>query len=503
MRPVAAGLVTFDFPPGYRRADVAVRPTASGSPLSKLLQEAGAAVVNPVESRFPAGIPDAAASAACADALRAARVDCLLIDVFHWSQISLAAQLVREVGVPAAVFANTGDGWNGVPAATAISGSIREAPPTRAAALIERFIDTHPQELAPWLTAARALASLRRSRLMLWGGSYGAEMPYTRSDPAEIERLLVAEVMSEQESVLVERARAILSGARPRVEGFQRWLRDGGASVVFDGRMLTPEALDFQTALYLAARDRLTELAPAAPGGVIAASLKCHYEMSISPVGCTGCLLPAFLPFGVDSEGERPVVPFACEGDLNALAGLALLHALNPAVPPLFGDLVSYRGDHVLLRNCGAASVHWAGRSASPAVSLPRVTLRGNIHGRSGAAVGYETPAGGPVTFARLFRQDGEFILFLGEAAVEGESEGSRYSDPWPHTRLSFPSDHHLLYRAAPCNHGSLTEGALAGAAETLSAHAGIRVVRCDRDESLAGFLRDAGAPPHGRGAGR
>jgi L-fucose isomerase-like protein len=216
--------------------------------------------------------------------------------------------------------------------------------------------------------------------------------------------------------------------------------------------------------------------------------------MSMAPVGCTACFLPAFLPFGEDSEGPRPVVPFACEGDLNALVSLLLLHSLNPGVPPLFGDLAAYRADHVLIRNCGAASVYWAARSPDPAACLPRVKIAPNTHGRSGGAVGFETPPGGPVTFARLFRRRGELVLFLGEGVVTEQPEGPRDEDPWPHTHLALPVDTHLLFKTVPCNHGSLTEGALAAAAQVLCAHAGIRIVRCDDAGSLEDFLRERGA---------
>ena len=494
------GLVTFDFPPGYRRGDVAARPTAAGSPLSAFLRQHGVTVINPAEdlaARDPGaagGIRDASDLAFCVDALKAGRVDCLLIDCFHWARLPLVSQLVREMDVPTGFFANTGDGWNGVPMATAASGSIREQPHSLAAALVERFVDTHRDELIGWITGAGALSRLRRSRLMCWGGSYGAEMPYTRSDPAALERLLVAEIMTEQEVVLLDRARAILSDGKPRIERFSAWLSSHGAPVRFDGKMLTQGAYDFQVALYLAARDRLDELArdepPGAPG-ICGASIKCHYELSISPQGCTACLLPAFLPFGEDAEGPRRAVPVACEGDLNGLATLALLHTINPAVPPLFGDLAVYRDDHILLRNCGASSVYWAARSTDSAASLARVSLEPTIHGRSGCSVHYETPAGGPVTFARLFRSGPEFLMFLGEAHVAEETETTRYSDPWPHTRLSFNSDPHLFYKATPCNHGSITEGSCAAEVEVLCAHAGIRVVRCDDDASLSRYLAE------------
>jgi len=495
------GLITFDFPPQYRRADVATKATATDSPLRRLLQARGADVVAPLaelaaaDPRASGGIRDTRDIARCVDALRTARVECLVLDIFHWARMALARQLVTEMDLPTAVYANTGEGWNGVPSATAICGTLREVPRSRNAALAEAFLDTEdPADLLRWITGASALVRMRRSRVMLWGGSYGAEMPYTRSDPAAFEAGLLAEVMAEQEEVLVAAARAIRARDAARVETFLRWMEANGIVVRYDGRMLTKESLGFQVALYLAARDRLTALSDEAISG---AAIKCHYEMSIACQGCTSCLLPAFLPFAHDAEGPQVVVPFACEGDLNGLAGLALLHALNPAVPPLFGDLVAYAKDHVLLRNCGASSVYWAGRSSEPARNLARIRLEPNMHGKSGAAVHYETPGcdaleagAGGVTFLRLFREGGRLAALVGEGRVLAADRAPHYADPWPHTRLALGVSAALLVRAIPCNHGSLTEGRLAQELEVFCAHAGIPLYRCDDNDGLQALLR-------------
>ena len=493
------GLVTFDFPPQYRRADLQGRPTAVGSALAAGLQERGAEVVAPVAVLAegvggPAGgIRDGKDLEYCIAFLQAKRVECLVIEVFHWARLALVSALVNELDLPVAVYAVTGDGWNGVPCATAIVGGLREMPRGINAALAEAFLGPDIEDLLRWIRGASALTRMGRSRVMLWGGGYGAEMPYSRGDPAGIEALLLGEVMTEQEEVLIRRAEAMIKGERNRVVAFQAWLASNGASIERDGKMVTAASLDFQTALYLAARDRLAELEGEGTP-LVGATIKCHYEMSIGCRGCTACFLPAFLPFGSDSEGKRSVVPVACEGDLGGIAGLVMLHQLEPEVPPLFGDLVTYRADHVLLRNCGASSVYWAGLSGDPAVSLARAKIAPNLHGASGAAVGYETPACGTVTFARLFRQDGRYAMLVGTGEILAETADSRYDDPWPHTRLSLGVDGTALFKAIPCNHGSLTAGRLDREVETLCAYAGIPLFRCDDEGSLRDLVRSRGA---------
>jgi hypothetical protein len=143
-------------------------------------------------------------------------------------------------------------------------------------------------------------------------------------------------------------------------------------------------------------------------------------------------------------------------------------------------------------------SVYWAGRSSDPAQNLARVRIEPNLHGKSGGAVHFETPGcdaveagSGGVTFLRLFREGGRFAALLGEGRLLGEGPASRYADPWPHTRLALGGSPGLLFKAIPCNHGSLTEGRLGRELELFCAHAGIPVYRCDDDAGVQALLRD------------
>jgi L-fucose isomerase-like protein len=119
------------------------------------------------------------------------------------------------------------------------------------------------------------------------------------------------------------------------------------------------------------------------------------------------------------------------------------------------------------------------------------------MHGKSGAAVHYETPGcdaleagAGGVTFLRLFREGGRLAALVGEGRVLAADRAPHYADPWPHTRLALGVSAALLVRAIPCNHGSLTEGRLAQELEVFCAHAGIPLYRCDDNDGLQALLR-------------
>ncbi len=415
-------------------------------------------------------------------------ITCLILDIFHWTRLSIAISLIRELDVPSALYANTSDGWNGIPAVTAISGSMREISGSRNLMLLERFIDTDQREVISWLKGIAALNIMRKSSVMCFGGTYGADMPYTRSDLSFLETRLIREILMEQDLGIVQRTETLVKTASERIDSFMKWLTDNKVYIEYDNDMLSANTLRYQIAQYLAVKDRLGELREENIAGI---SVKCHYEISTEIVGCTQCLIPAFLPLPEDAEGRKPILPVSCEGDINGLLSLVLLHAVNPDVPPLFGDLAQYREDFVLLRNCGSSSMYWAARSPHIRETLAKTRLLPNIHGRSGCAVGYETPKGGDVTFARLFRAKEEFFVFLGKASVMQENADSRYPDPWPHTRLHFGSNFRLLFKAAPCNHGSITEGNWVQEIETLCRYCGIKIVHCDKNASLEAFLAD------------
>jgi L-fucose/D-arabinose isomerase len=447
------------------------------SPLSRLRAGAGA-------DRF--GISTARELDACADALRSARVHCLAVSVGQWPRIALISSLITDLDVPSALYASTDPQWSvGEVTAGAAVASVLEAAPSRNALLVERFRDTEKDHLLRWVRGVGALQSMRQGRILMWGGAFGADVPATRDDEAALENRLIREILMEQEFVLVEGARRIQKGSPKRVEAFIDWLKQNGAGIHLDGKMLTPEVLSFSAGHYLAARDRLAEMDGE---NILGTSVKCHFEVSTKCVGCTLCLIPGFLPFAADSEGPRTPVPVACEGDLKALLTMVMLQQINPAAAPLFGDTIWFKKESLLLSNCGSSSVYWAGRSMDPRVSLPHVSLMPQLHGASGSSVFYVT-AGGPVTYARLFRVKGRYFMYLGRGRVPEDRTQVDRAPGWPQTPVVFDTDPALLYRTAPSNHGCLTDGDVTGEVEAFCRQAGVTVVRCDSNRGLEAYL--------------
>jgi L-fucose isomerase-like protein len=357
--------------------------------------------------------------------------------------------------------------------------------------MVERFREWAKEDMIPWLRGVAAVTRLKTSRILSWGGAYGANIPYTRDDDALLEDLFVREITIESEDVITYAALEMLKSESGRVKSFYDWLIEKGTKIEFDNKMLTRDSLNLQIAQYLAAKDRLAELSD---DRIAAVSIKCHFEVSTSCLGCTECLIPAFLPFGEDNEGKKSIVPVACEGDTKGALTEAILHMLRPEVPPLFGDLIVHTNEHITIANCGSSSVYWADRSGTPE-ALAKVSILPQLHGRSGGAIRYLS-APGEVTAARLFRLRGKYYMYMGVGKIHDQREytKSTHGIHWPQSLLTFEDvDHYDIFKTIPSNHMVLTSGNIIEELGHFCRYHGLGIVRCDDPMSLRAF-RDIAA---------
>jgi L-fucose isomerase-like protein len=339
---------------------------------------------------------------------------------------------------------------------------------------------------------------------MLWGGSYAVKMDQLQDDFTKLKSFLVRDVLLEDQYILVSRAERIRSGQPQRIRAFLDWLRAMGLAVTRDPKMVNDEALEKQTALLLAARDRLEELADENIRGV---SIKCQHEI-YSEYGVNACMLPAFLPFPENELGPQRVYPTVCEGDTKGLLTGMLLHAVNPAVPPAFGDLVSVGDDHVEFANCGAGSLFWARNSLEAGQAFPGVEAVANIHGNSGAAFNYFGVAAPEVTVARLTRIDGEYYLQLGAGRELdarsflterlGDKERTHLAGTWGKVVVDLGVKAENFVKVIGANHLSATLGDVTAEVETACRLWGIPLVRLDSDADMERFYREVRALPPG-----
>lgn len=495
MEKLRVGVVTFSHPMVYptdRQREAFVR--SEYDKLCSLLIDNGFEVIGVMQGiktsespRF--GICTNSEADLAANFLNAAKAECLVIGLNQWTNPHMAVTLIKQAGLPSCMYTSGGIDYPGETTAAAIYASMTESSETpRQCLMTERFREWNYQEMIPWIKGASAVVRLRKSRILAWGGTYGANIPYTRDDDALLEDKLVREIIYESEEYISSGAKTIVEKQPKRIHAFRAWLEQNGVTIQFDEKMLTPSVLDLQIGQYLAAKDRLDHYRD---NGIVSVTVKCHFDVSTDCLGCTECLIPAFLPYHEDHEGEKQIVPVSCEGDIKAAVTSAILLTLNPDSPPLFGDVIVHTDEHMTVSNCGASSVYWAGRDLNSRANLSNVKICPQLHGRSGGAVRY-LAVSGTITAARLFRCKGTYFMYMGVGKVHEQRDFTQtiHGTNWPQTLITFGTNHYDIFRTIPSNHIVLTEGDISLELEHFCRYQGIQVIRCDQEDSLKAFRK-------------
>lgn len=380
--------------------------------------------------------------------------DCLVLGLWHWTEPQLPLNLLRSLRLPVLLFASADPTWAGSVCISAVGASLWEA----GISLNHHRVLGDKDEVVRWARGVLALQRLRKSALILWGGSYCLRMEHLQDDIPYLKSFLVGDILSEDQYILIRRAEDIEKNKPERIENFLRWLEENGTKIKYDGRMLTPQILRKQIALYLASRDRLEELKGE---NIVGVSIKCQPELS-EEYGVDACSLPAFLPFGEDSEGERTPIATVCEGDIKGLLTCVLLQGLNPAIPPLFGDLKFISDDYIILSNCGASSLFYASFSNRAKETLPHLTIAPQCQGAGGGAFGYDGREG-ILTVARLTRVDRKYLMQVGVGRAlpmrEEIKKNILWGNTWPHIAIDLGVKRKQLVQMVGANHLCAIQG--------------------------------------------
>lgn len=413
--------------------------------------------------------------------LKSQNVDAVVLGCWKWTDPYLTVRLVKELNVPTLVYTNTDSRWSGATLLAAVGASLWEVSPNKSAENHTRLTDDL-EGVVKWARGVTALKEMNRSSLLLWGGSYCLRMDVLQDDIPKMKSFLIGDILQEDQYMLVRRAEEILKSRNKRIQQTYDWLINNGAKVEKDGKMITDNSLTKQLALYLAARDRLKELKDE---NIIGISIKCQPELSIE-YGVTACSLPALLPYGWDAQGRQQIMPTVCEGDIKGLWTSAMLHKLNPQIPPLFGDLKFVSDDYFIIANCGASSIYYANNSLDPKKTLPHVSMKPQCQGSSGAAFGYQGKFIDEVTVARLFRKNGEYKMHLGVGSSLDVDESIMsqmlWGDQWPHVAISIPGlTKDRFMEIVGSNHYCMTPGNFEREIEYFCKEAGIEIERLEK----------------------
>jgi L-fucose/D-arabinose isomerase len=424
------------------------------------------------------------------------RIDGAVIGSWTWSPPMLVKEFVRKLNRPILYYTEDDPMGGSLSQMTATCSSLMEWSVNRFALIHERNFGDRAALLA-WARGVAAAGQMRESSALLWGGTYAVRMEQLQDDIPKLKSFMIRDILMEDQYILIKRAETIIARQKERIDAFYGWLTGNGLKIHRDGKMVTQAALEKQAALVLAARDRLAELASENIRGV---SIKCQPEI-YSEWGVNACSLPAFLPFAENEQGTQYAWPTVCEGDIKGLLTSMLFHAINPEVPPAFGDLVSVGDDHIEFANCGAGSVFWAGNSTKAGDVFPRVEAVANIHGQSGAAFRYFGVAAPQITVGRLTRINGRYYMQLGTgkeldsreflSKTLGEREKGHLAGTWGKVIVDLGVKADNFVKVIGANHLSATLGDVTSEVETVCRLWGIGVVRLDSDQDMRRFYNE------------
>ncbi|MCL5986804.1 MAG: hypothetical protein M1371_09645 [Actinobacteria bacterium] len=439
-----------------------------------------------------------------ADYLKANKAECCVVQSHFWISPMLAVDLVKQINVPVMLYKTKDDSLPGTVSISAIGASLLEAAPNRHALTHERMMGDFGS-VAVWARGVCTSEKMKKSSIILWGGSYAQQMVHLEDDNARLKQFIISEILNEGHTILIKKMEKIRKEEPERIEGFYKWLLDNRTNIVFDEKMLTEEILRIQIGLYLAARDRISELEEYEISG---AGVKCHYELSGEMgLGVEGCLIPAFLSYGEDAEGKKDVIPVGCEGDIKGvLTQMLFQKATNRKTSAIQGDIKYIGDDYFMLSNCGSSTIYWASFSMDPRKTLPEVTICGNCHGFGGGAVGF-CGKEGSVTIGRLVRINGQYYMHLGKGRsleVTGKLKERVFStyigSQWPQVAVSMGVKAQKLIRTMGSNHPCAIDGDYIEEIKYTCRELGVPIVRIDSDESLDYYYENVLGAPVERG---
>ncbi len=422
-------------------------------------------------------------------------ISALILGCWTWNEPNVPLTLAKKVNVPIALVTKNDPLWPGITAVASTGATFWQLANNHHIKTHNRFIVSSKKDyhdLLSWSKASCAVKYLRNGTLILWGGSPALNMEHLNDDIPSLKNFLINDIVIEDQNTLIDRVEILLSKNENRVSDFLKWLRENNCQIVYDNKMTTVDSIEKQIALYFAAKDLIAQRLESGES-IIGVSLKCQPELSIN-FGVTGCLIPAFLPFPYDSEGEKPIIPTTCEGDIKSLLISAILFGLNSKIPPLFGDLKVLTENYFVIANCGGASAFYAANSTDPKISLLKSTIKPQCQGESGGAFGFYTPSTtDEVTYAQFMRIAGKYILQfgVGKLSTKYQKPKEAWGESWPHTVVESNIPKELFVKAVGSNHFTLTLGNFKNELKYVAKILNIPAVELDNEESVEGFLQN------------
>jgi len=401
-----------------------------------------------------------------------------------WNFPFLAWPFLNSLGrdAPVLSLSNNNGQYPGNVGLLATDGQLRQAGRKTHRIVGEIEDELTQAKVADWVRAAQAATCIRNEVFGLYGGhSMGMETGFWHLTAMQkclgvtarqIDQLWLLKVMENE----VDEA---------EVDKGLAWLEHLlGDRLLYDGRLLTPQTLRAQLALYLALR-RVNEAK-----GFDFCGLKGQRELTEHV--CLGDVAEMLMNDPYDWNGPKESTVCATEADANGAVTMQLLKYVTGGLPALFMDVRLYHPDRDLWDWCNSGNhASWyAARSFEPEENFKTITFHPALEfyfKAGGASVEFDA-APGKMTFARLGIWDEKpyMVILPGEAVQLAPEESRRLkaqTDPtWPHVWARLESSFDEFLNVFPCNHVHGAPGDLVRPLTTLCEMTGIKPIILGRD---------------------
>lgn len=439
--------------------------------------------------------------------LRAAQIDAVILYPATFVAPALVAHAACLCDVPTALILNEAPDSLSQLAFLAVGGALDQIGTRCVRIPGDIGEDRNREALLAFLRAAAARRRLRGSTYGLIGGrSLGISTG--TADVAEWERVFGVDIEHIDQFEIARRAQ----DQNPEIVARHvDWLRQNAAAVSCNDTNFTPAHLDKQVRSYLATKE-LVALHELDFMGV-----KCQPEMSNG--FCLQCINVSLANDPYDADGPKEPIACSCEADADGAMTMQILKLLSGGRPTNLNDIAWMTANEMILANCGAMATYFAqpdsandgaasigsaprgelkagygpssdaGDSVSPTShrqnGLSRVRILPHSFGEAGgAATVFTVPADVEMTFARLFRRNGRYVLGVLTGVTEEKDREAQSPTirvrPLIFLRMSI--DKRLFLESFGSNHIHGVEGNLKHDLRCLAEIIGIEFVDYDLD---------------------
>ncbi len=341
------------------------------------------------------------------DHLLASKVDVFVAHVPCWTSPNLVVYGIQTLNLPTILLTNKSPATHGTVGYLGTAGALDQIGYSFVRVREDFEGQAVSEKTLPYFRAATTKARLRGQVFGLFGGrSLGIDTG--TFDPLQWKRMFGVDTEHIDQLEIIRRADLV---PEDQTTHMVNWLETNVAQVDYGEGKLTREKLAFQVRCYLATKEIIAE------NRMDFIAIKCMPDLTTHFV--PQCISAALMPGPYDADGPKDPMMMSCEADGDGALSMEILKQVSGGKPVLFMD-VSYIDDDeqvFYLPNCGAFCSWYAKRSDDPAENLKQVKLH-PANRPGGGAITYFNPAAGPLTFARLYRKNGEYYM----AIVAGET---------------------------------------------------------------------------------